>query len=285
VPVFLEEVDAPLAFRLLNGADLSDWRPGVPNPEFSKLIEQLSTQLRTTARIPIAGKPAEKAPPAMAPSVPWRRCVPGAAVLVALGLAGLGYYLKTPSPAPSGQVSETTRPSESVAAPPAGSEVANPAPRSAVENPESKSAETASSKPENSAAYSAHKKAGGGAEGVRSEQPIRSGIASPASGRQLDAVSQRVQVPQGTMQQLLLRRVQPVYPPLAQKSGIEGDVTLLAVIGRDGTMQSLRAIKGHPLLVPAATRAVQQWIYRPYVVSGQPVEVETTILVDFKLSH
>jgi TonB family protein len=285
VPVFLEEVDAPLAFRLLYGADLSDWRPGVPNVEFTKLLEQLSFQLRVTSRISIAGKPPEKPLPAMPPPASWRRYAPGAIVLILVGLGGLVYYFRTVHPAAPGQVPEISRPSESVAAPPAGSEVTSPAPKSAVEIQESKSGET-STKPENSSAYSSHrpvKGASGAAEGMHSDQPVRSGIASLASGRQPDVASARVQVPQGTMKGLLLRRVQPVYPPLARTSGIHGDVTLLAVIGRDGTVQSVRAISGHPLLVPAATRAVQQWVYRPYVVSGQPVEVETTILVDFNL--
>ena len=79
--------------------------------------------------------------------------------------------------------------------------------------------------------------------------------------------------------------MQPVYPPLAQKSGVKGTVKLLTLIGRDGTVQSVRVISGHPLLAPAAMTAVRQWVYRPYLLRGEPVEVETAILVNFTLSR
>lgn len=80
----------------------------------------------------------------------------------------------------------------------------------------------------------------------------------------------------------LVNRVEPVYPRIAAISGIQGQVKLHAIIGRDGRIQSLNAISGHPLLLRAALDAVEQWRYRPYVLNGEAVEVETFITVNFK---
>jgi protein TonB len=80
----------------------------------------------------------------------------------------------------------------------------------------------------------------------------------------------------------LVNRVEPVYPHIAAVSGIQGQVKLHAIIARDGRIQSLNVISGHPLLVRAALEAVEQWRYRPYVLNGEAVEVETLITVNFK---
>ena len=80
----------------------------------------------------------------------------------------------------------------------------------------------------------------------------------------------------------LLHRVEPIYPRIAQLSGTQGVVRLHAIIATDGTIQSLSVIDGHPVLVEAARDAVKQWRYRPYILNGQPVEVETIITVNFK---
>jgi periplasmic protein TonB len=80
----------------------------------------------------------------------------------------------------------------------------------------------------------------------------------------------------------LLNRVEPVYPHIAAVSGIQGQVKLHAIIARDGRIQSLNAISGHPLLVRAALEAVDQWRYRPYILNGETVEVETFITVNFR---
>ena len=81
----------------------------------------------------------------------------------------------------------------------------------------------------------------------------------------------------------LTHRVDPVYPPLAIPSRIQGPVVLAAVIARDGTIENLRVLSGNPMLVGAAVEAVRQWRYRPYVLDGEPVEVETQITVNFVL--
>ncbi len=80
----------------------------------------------------------------------------------------------------------------------------------------------------------------------------------------------------------LVNRVEPVYPHIAAISGIQGQVKLHAIIGRDGRIQSLNVISGHPLLAHAALEAVEQWRYRPYVLNGEAVEVETLITINFK---
>ena len=82
----------------------------------------------------------------------------------------------------------------------------------------------------------------------------------------------------------LIRRVQPDYPALAMQARIQGTVVLRAVIDREGTIQDLQVISGHPVLVQAAINAVRQWRYRPYYLNDQPVEVETQVTVNFSLS-
>jgi protein TonB len=95
---------------------------------------------------------------------------------------------------------------------------------------------------------------------------------------------QRVRVSQGVTQGLLLRKIQPAYPPLARQARIQGPVVLQAEIGKDGSIQNLRLISGHPMLAPAAIEAIKQWKYKPYILNGEPVEVETTITFNFTLS-
>jgi len=98
------------------------------------------------------------------------------------------------------------------------------------------------------------------------------------------ATPQRVRVSQGVTQGLLIRKIQPAYPPLARQARIQGSVLLQAEISKDGTIQNLRLISGHPMLAPAAIEAVKQWRYKPYILNGEPVEVETQITVNFTLS-
>lgn len=85
------------------------------------------------------------------------------------------------------------------------------------------------------------------------------------------------------LQGMLIRRVEPVYPPMARAARVQGPVLLAAVISKDGTIENLRTISGHPLLVPAAISAVSQWRYRPYILNGEAIEVETQITVNFIL--
>ena len=82
----------------------------------------------------------------------------------------------------------------------------------------------------------------------------------------------------------LINQTMPTYPPLARQARIQGLVRLEAIIGEDGAIQRLRAISGHPLLVPAALAAVKRWRYRPTLLNGRTVPVITQVEVRFTLS-
>ncbi len=93
-----------------------------------------------------------------------------------------------------------------------------------------------------------------------------------------------VRISSGVAQGLLIHEVRPTYPSLARSARIQGIVILQATIGKDGTIQNLRSLSGHPLLSQAAINAVRQWRYRPYQLNNEPVEVDTTIQVNFTLN-
>ncbi|HZR56949.1 MAG TPA: energy transducer TonB [Terriglobales bacterium] len=82
----------------------------------------------------------------------------------------------------------------------------------------------------------------------------------------------------------LVHRVEPVYPALARQTRIQGAVLLRAMISKNGEIENLQLLSGHPMLAPAAIEAVRQWRYRPYFLNGDPVEVETQVTVKFTLS-
>jgi len=98
------------------------------------------------------------------------------------------------------------------------------------------------------------------------------------------APPRRITVSQGVTQGMLINKVQPNYPPLAKQARVQGQVVLQAVIGKDGTIQNLHVVSGHPMLVQSALDAVRQWRYRPYFLNGEPVEVDTQITVNFSLT-
>jgi protein TonB len=82
----------------------------------------------------------------------------------------------------------------------------------------------------------------------------------------------------------LVHKILPTYPPLGRAARLQGQVVLQAVISKQGAIENLRVLSGHPMLVPAAIEAVRQWRYRPYILNSEPVEVETLITVNFSLS-
>jgi protein TonB len=84
---------------------------------------------------------------------------------------------------------------------------------------------------------------------------------------------------------LLIKKVNAQYPPGALQSRVQGQVALQAEIDKNGDVVSLALISGDPLLAPAALEAVKQWKYKPYLLNGQPVTVETTVIVNFTLSR
>jgi TonB family protein len=94
----------------------------------------------------------------------------------------------------------------------------------------------------------------------------------------------RIHVSEGVLQALLVAQTVPTYPPLARQMHVQGMVVLDADISKDGRIESLRMISGHPLLVPAAIDAVKQWRYKPYLVNGSPVPVNSKIMVNFALT-
>jgi protein TonB len=98
------------------------------------------------------------------------------------------------------------------------------------------------------------------------------------------ATPTRVRVSQGVSTGLLIKKVTPTYPQLAKQARIQGQVVLQAEISKEGTIQNLQLISGHPMLAPAAIEAVRQWRYKPYLLNGEPVAVETQVVVNFSLS-
>src|SRR6266404_662405 len=84
---------------------------------------------------------------------------------------------------------------------------------------------------------------------------------------------------------MLIHRVEPVYPPLAKQTHREGRVQLRAIIGTDGTVRSLEIVAGDPLLERSAVEAVQQWRYKPTILNGQAVEIDTYITVIYTMQH
>ena len=88
-----------------------------------------------------------------------------------------------------------------------------------------------------------------------------------------------------SMQGFLVRRVEPVYPPMAITARVEGPVVVRALISTEGRIEQAQVISGSPLLAKAALDAIQQWRYRPYYLNDKPVEVETEITVNFFLTR
>jgi protein TonB len=95
----------------------------------------------------------------------------------------------------------------------------------------------------------------------------------------------RIRVGGNVQAAMAIRAPKPAYPPLAKQARIQGVVRLNAIIGKDGSIQDLKAASGHPLLVPSALEAVKQWLYKPTLLNGEPVEVVTVIDVNFTLSQ
>lgn len=98
-----------------------------------------------------------------------------------------------------------------------------------------------------------------------------------------EATSGRITVSDDAMRGVLVKKVAPVYPPLARQARIQGTVILKVVIDKSGNVLEVRPVSGHPMLAPAAVDAVRQWKYQPYLVNGEPVEVETDVQVIFKI--
>jgi protein TonB len=126
---------------------------------------------------------------------------------------------------------------------------------------------------------------GGVLGGILGSVPSAAPPPPPPPKKVADAAPQRIRVGGNVQQARLMRQPKPVYPPLAKQARIQGVVKLSAVISKDGTIQELTVISGHPLLVPSALEAVKQWVYQPTLLNGEAVEVATQIDVNFTLSQ
>ena len=111
--------------------------------------------------------------------------------------------------------------------------------------------------------------------------------ATPPAEAQPKNQSTRKPVPLGgrVAEANLIRRVMPVYPPLARSARVQGTVEFTALISKEGNIENLQLVHGHPLLVNAAKEAVLQWKYRPTTLNGEAVEVITDIVVNFTLAQ
>jgi TonB family protein len=112
---------------------------------------------------------------------------------------------------------------------------------------------------------------------------------SPSGAAQLDleisAMPSRIKVGGNVQSSLIVSKFPPIYPAAAKAAGIHGAVQLSAIIGNDGTVQQLRVLSGPSELVEAAMDAVKQWVYQPTLLNGNPVQVETTITINFTLNR
>ncbi|HET8890976.1 MAG TPA: energy transducer TonB [Candidatus Angelobacter sp.] len=109
------------------------------------------------------------------------------------------------------------------------------------------------------------------------------GIIGSAAPPPKVATPQKLRVSSGVVEGLKLSAPNPTYPQMARIAHIQGDVILQATISKSGVVENLRGVSGHPILIQAALDAVRQWKYKPYILNGEPVEVETTIKVQFHM--
>jgi TonB family protein len=105
----------------------------------------------------------------------------------------------------------------------------------------------------------------------------------PSRSQEPETTPQRVSLSQDVSQGLLINKVLPIYPPLASQAHIQGEVVLEVDISTEGTIETLKEVSGHPMLVPAAIEAAKQFRYKPYALNGKPVAVTTQITVKFSL--
>jgi TonB family protein len=119
--------------------------------------------------------------------------------------------------------------------------------------------------------------AAGGSDGSLSNITAGDDAAKP--------ILQTLTISQGVSQGLLLKKVQPAYPPTALRMRIEGPVKLMATVGKTGNVTEVKVVSGDQLLTQSAVDAVKQWKYKPYLLNGDPVEIQTEISINFKLPH
>jgi protein TonB len=124
----------------------------------------------------------------------------------------------------------------------------------------------------------------GGIPGGVLSEVLSSAGSAPALVKTSAPAPKRIRVPAQVAEANLVYDVTPKYPPEAGRARIEGTVVLMAVIGKDGTVHDVRVESGLQLLAQAAVDAVKQWRYKPYLLNGEPVEVDSHITINFTLS-
>jgi len=224
-----------------------------------------------------------------------------------------------PAPASAQPAPTTTTPSASASQPASQPVAAAAKPSAATDDAESapentRSSAPSSAKPTSSASADSSKPAAaakpepapmvvkGGAQPKVAKAsapdapaaPSMIGIATPGSGGSLPnivdntgnapkPILQALNVSQGVSQGLLMKKVQPVYPRTALTMHVEGTVQLMATIAKSGDITAIKVLSGPPQLTSAATDAVKQWKYKPYLLNGEPVEIQTQVTVVFRL--
>jgi protein TonB len=129
------------------------------------------------------------------------------------------------------------------------------------------------------------------ADTVDAQAPSMIGIASttapPAftSNTAVPRSAQSMNISQGVARGLLITKVQPIYPKTALNLRVEGTVELLATISRTGDISSVKVLSGNSQLTKAAADAVKQWKYKPYLLNGEPVDIQTQVTINFSLPH
>lgn len=115
----------------------------------------------------------------------------------------------------------------------------------------------------------------------RAWHELEARVPSRVSGKEPSSAAQRATVPAEVMQQLIIHKVEPIYPEALRRENVHGIVVLAATIGRDGTVVKLHPISGPDALGSAAMEAVKWWRFDPYRINGKAVDVETTLAIDF----
>ncbi|HEY4762945.1 MAG TPA: energy transducer TonB, partial [Candidatus Sulfotelmatobacter sp.] len=121
-------------------------------------------------------------------------------------------------------------------------------------------------------------------EGVHPTDQFPAGSDAPAASPARGTGSDRVSLSAEIAQSLLVTKIVPTYPPLAREARVQGEVVLDVAISKEGTIEGLRTLTGHPMLIPAAIDAVKRWRYKPYLLNGEPVPVQTQVTVNFSLT-
>jgi periplasmic protein TonB len=125
----------------------------------------------------------------------------------------------------------------------------------------------------------------GGVGPAGSPGGVLGGVLAAANSAAPRVEVKKLRVSGGVQASKLINKPTPLYPPIAKQARVQGTVVLAAMISKSGTVEGLKVVSGHPMLTQAALQAVRNWKYQPTYLNGEPVEVETTINVNFTLNQ